>query len=119
MYAIIRQLRYSIPTASVILGLQFAARKDPGVPKLRKCNFGPFASFYFPRLVPIADRHCLKPGITMAYFDSAHSFMSRHLRSLTYKTLQHQNIECLRKPEFLNTMEIPGEQSRQPNAAQN
>lgn len=32
----------------------------------------------------------------------------RHLRSHTYKTLQHQNIECLRKPEFLNTMEIPG-----------
>ncbi|CAN8001780.1 unnamed protein product, partial [Ixodes pacificus] len=32
---------------------------------------------------------------------------NKHLRSLTYKTLQHQNIECLRKPEFLNTMEIP------------
>lgn len=32
----------------------------------------------------------------------------RHLRSHIYKTLQHQNIECLRKPEFLNTMEIPG-----------
>ncbi|XP_037284365.2 N-terminal EF-hand calcium-binding protein 1 isoform X1 [Rhipicephalus microplus] len=33
---------------------------------------------------------------------------NKHLRSHTYKTLQHQNIECLRKPEFLNTMEIPG-----------
>ncbi|XP_064466550.1 N-terminal EF-hand calcium-binding protein 1-like isoform X2 [Ornithodoros turicata] len=31
-----------------------------------------------------------------------------HLRSPTYKALQHQNIETLRKPEFLNTMEIPG-----------
>lgn len=31
-----------------------------------------------------------------------------HLRSPTYKALQHQNIESLRKPEFLNTMEIPG-----------
>ncbi|KAH7978803.1 hypothetical protein HPB49_006781 [Dermacentor silvarum] len=34
---------------------------------------------------------------------------SWHLRSHIYKTLQHQNIECLRKPEFLNTMEIPGQ----------
>ncbi|KAL1429069.1 hypothetical protein MTO96_016803 [Rhipicephalus appendiculatus] len=33
---------------------------------------------------------------------------NKHLRSHIYKTLQHQNIECLRKPEFLNTMEIPG-----------
>ncbi|KAK8787674.1 N-terminal EF-hand calcium-binding protein 1-like [Amblyomma americanum] len=33
---------------------------------------------------------------------------NKHLRSNIYKTLQHQNIECLRKPEFLNTMEIPG-----------
>ncbi|XP_049516881.1 N-terminal EF-hand calcium-binding protein 1 isoform X1 [Dermacentor silvarum] len=51
-----------------------------------------------------------KDIITYAVYEvwESEDTWNKHLRSHIYKTLQHQNIECLRKPEFLNTMEIPG-----------